>query len=536
LRFPLWEDECFLCANLIDRDYRDLLLPLDYNQACPFLFLWLQKLIVSVVGFHEFGLRFAGFSASVASLILFRHLAVRVLAGPALILAVAAFSVGYPSIRYGAEAKPYGTDLLAAVVLLTLYAQWRHTSGQVRWLCLTAMTVLPLAMLSFPAAFVGGGISLAALVALWRETHVRPARTVCAWMAINVMLCSGFLVLWWVSAQAQNEHTGAVMRWHWSASFPPSTGFQDLARWLVVTHASDLSAWPLGGPNGASTATFLLCLCGVATCLRERRWDLLNMCLLPAAINLVAAALRLYPYGGHMRLTIYLGPAVCLLFGVGLSDCLRRVQVPRAQARLNRLALIVLAAVGVGSVLRDVARPYKARHDERARAFAQWFWPSAQFDGEVLCLQTDLQKHFVPRGERPCCSVQYLCNQHIYSPRHVQHRRPDLDRVRDGTPLRCVQFRFDADRLPFDDEAFNAWLSEMQLRYQLIGRDTYPFPRCDRRDRVVSVDFIDVLTFGQRHSGDTAPAMAIRDATTARAGVEGTERIHRGTSADPVIR
>ena len=94
----------------------------------------------------------------------------------------------------------------------------------------------------------------------------------------------------------------------------------------------------------------------------------------------------------------------------------------------------------------------------------------------------------------------------------------------------------DADRVPFDDEAYNAWLSEMQLRYQLIGHDTYPFPRCDRRDRVVSVDFIDVLTFRQGHSGDAAPAMAIRDATTARAGVEGTERIHCGTSADAVIR
>src|SRR5512140_912310 len=50
LRFPLWADECFLSANLLDRGYLDLLEGLDYGQVCPFLFLWLQQTLVRLFG------------------------------------------------------------------------------------------------------------------------------------------------------------------------------------------------------------------------------------------------------------------------------------------------------------------------------------------------------------------------------------------------------------------------------------------------------------------------------------------------------
>src|SRR5271168_4272890 len=57
LRFPLWEDECFLCANLIDRDYAALLEPLNYRQAAPVLFMWLQLTVTKLLGYHELSLR-----------------------------------------------------------------------------------------------------------------------------------------------------------------------------------------------------------------------------------------------------------------------------------------------------------------------------------------------------------------------------------------------------------------------------------------------------------------------------------------------
>src|SRR5262249_22633404 len=43
LNYPIWSDEAFVAANLIDRDYLALLRPLDYGQLCPVLFLWAER-------------------------------------------------------------------------------------------------------------------------------------------------------------------------------------------------------------------------------------------------------------------------------------------------------------------------------------------------------------------------------------------------------------------------------------------------------------------------------------------------------------
>src|SRR5437764_359849 len=71
LRFPLWEDECFLCVNLIDRDFAGLLEPLNYRQAAPVLFLWLQLAVTKLLGFSELSLRLVPFLAGLGSIVLF---------------------------------------------------------------------------------------------------------------------------------------------------------------------------------------------------------------------------------------------------------------------------------------------------------------------------------------------------------------------------------------------------------------------------------------------------------------------------------
>src|SRR5947207_13177836 len=77
LDFPLWEDECFLCVNFIDRTFAGLLQPLDFHQVAPPLFLWIELAAVKLFGYGERSLRLFPFLCSVASLFLFRRLAGR---------------------------------------------------------------------------------------------------------------------------------------------------------------------------------------------------------------------------------------------------------------------------------------------------------------------------------------------------------------------------------------------------------------------------------------------------------------------------
>ncbi len=124
--FPLWEDECFLVCNLIDRSYLQLLEPLDYHQVCPVLFLWAEATAVRLLGFNEYALRLLPLLVSIASLFLFRRVAAQLLRGWALVFAVGWFAVSYPMIRYAAEAKPYGTDLFLGLVQVAMIVEWRQ--------------------------------------------------------------------------------------------------------------------------------------------------------------------------------------------------------------------------------------------------------------------------------------------------------------------------------------------------------------------------------------------------------------------------
>ena len=79
--YPLWWDEAFLAVNFIRRGYLDLLRPLDYGQVCPILFLWTELTVVKLAGFSEWSLRLFPLACAGASVVVFRHVASRVVRG-----------------------------------------------------------------------------------------------------------------------------------------------------------------------------------------------------------------------------------------------------------------------------------------------------------------------------------------------------------------------------------------------------------------------------------------------------------------------
>ena len=84
-------------------------------------------------------------------------------------------------------------------------------------------------------------------------------------------------------------------------------------------HAGPLLAVPVGGDHWGSIGTTLLCLVAVGVLIRKGRYRLLVLCSAPFALNLIAAAMRRFPYGGHMRLAMHLVPLVCILAAIGAA-------------------------------------------------------------------------------------------------------------------------------------------------------------------------------------------------------------------------
>jgi hypothetical protein len=495
LRFPLWDDESFLCVNFVSRSYAELLRPLDYHQVAPLLFLWIERTAVRLFGFSELVLRLFPFACSIASVLLFRRTASRLLSGLGLLLAVAIFAVSYPGIRYAAEAKPYGSDLFVSLALLALTVEYleRRDSRRLWWLaCLT-----PLAIgLSYPAVFAAGGLSLVIGACLWR--HGGPRSEWRAWTVWNAALVAGFGFCFWLSGRVQAGAESEFMTRFWQVHFPPARQPWKLPYWLLQTHASDFLAYPVGGPNWASSLTLIFVLVGIWRFWKRRNGVLLGLLLAPCGLHFLAALLQKYPYGGHVKFSQYAAPAICCLTAAGVVESCawwsrRGIAVPRSLACASAL----LAAIGLGVVLRDVALPYKTQSDYRERAFAQGFWFPAARDEEVVCLKSDLGLDFVPDEYKELSwSAQYLCNRAVEKSRN-HLRAPDLSRVSRARPLRCVLYR--ESRFSFGEAKFARWLADMQERYELVGRESVSLPRMRQDERtVMAIEYVDSYKFVPR--------------------------------------
>jgi hypothetical protein len=494
LCFPLWGDECALAANLIDRDYRQLLLPLDYTQVCPVGFLWTQLALVRALGFSEYSLRLPAFVCSIASLLLFAHLARCTLQGTARVFAVGVFAVAYPTIRYAAEAKPYGCDLFFALLILTLLVEWWRRGFDHRRLWLLS-ALMPISILfSYPAVFIAAGVSVVIAFLLWSK---RSRSGWLSWIAYNIAIIASVAAAYFLFAKSQSAAELNDMRGCWNEAFPPLLHPLELLGWLFSTHTGSMLAYPLGGGNGGSTLSFLLCLVALAVLWRHRQVALLLTCLAPLAITFVAAAMARYPYGGMVRFQLYMAPIFCLLVGLGLAVLLVW-HVPSDLGRSKRVlaASVVLLAIGCSSIGRDIARLWRPGIDVQFRDIARQIWSQAADESEVVCLKGDLGNSFSTNVFSQRIASLYLCDQRIYSQRLVRQQAPDWDRVSANRPLRCVELK--SPNGAYCEADFRQWLETMRSRhgYQLLSNDRYTVGEGGTKDNPQAPEaYIDVYTF-----------------------------------------
>jgi hypothetical protein len=194
-----------------------------------------------------------------------------------------------------------------------------------------------------------------------------------------------------------------------------------------------------------------------------------------------------------------------MLAGLGAAWLVlwRRGGQPARPAAL-RTVLVVLAAIGLGSIARDVCFPVKSASVMRIRDFARWFWFTAQYDGEVACLKTDLDKVFSPHTYQWGLSALYLCNQRIYSLRHARGETVRWDRISADHPLRCVEYH--STFYPFDAAAQARWLESMQAQYELVVREQYPFTHGGGKGRPPDeLDYLQVYKFVPREPASPLP-------------------------------
>ncbi|MGO9470632.1 MAG: hypothetical protein ACLQIB_01155 [Isosphaeraceae bacterium] len=484
--YPLFPDEAFVAVNFLNRDYAGLLKPLDYSQVAPPLFLWIELFAVRLLGFCEWTLRLWPMLCGLASVLVFRFLAGRLLGGLPLLFSVALFATAAFPIRHSAEAKPYASDLLAALVLLTMAVEWSRSPQRNRYWWILALVAPILMGLSHPAIFVAAGLSLALLPVVLASR--KPSLFV-AYAAYNLTLIAAFGGLYLGFTSTQSAAVRWAYRWgYWRAAFPPWDEPWKLPLWLIETHTGNMLAYPVGDRNGASTATFLCLIAGIAVLWRHGRRTPLWLLLSPFAMGLLAAILGQYPYGGATRITIYQAPSICILSGLGIAALIRRL-APARQRRYLVFSVGALAALGAFWAGRDLLQPYRTREDQVTRQFARWFWTEYGRDADVLCAAGDLGLDFLPKRKTPGACAVYLCHRRIFAPATAERKQGNFDVFSEAhngdRPVRLVF----VDEVPRDNPRCAEWLAAAGSRYQVGAPSMFTVhpgtPALDRERYVV---------------------------------------------------
>jgi len=452
--------------------------------------------------FSEWSLRFFPLVCGLASVFLFWHLARRVFGNDsaAVLLAIGIFAVSVHPIRHASEAKPYASDLLVAILLLVLAAEWLRRPHQVRWLWALA-GVVPLCLaLSNAAVFVAGGVGLGLVYPVWTQ---RSRWNLIAFSEFGMALVVSFTMLYLLVTHGQSARAIDGLRRYWSGSFPPLTNLSRLPGWLISAHTGSCFAYPGGGSRGGSTATALALLIGVAGMTRRGQGAIVTCLFAPFALALLAASLQRYPYGSEARLMQFAAPSICLLSGQGAAIVLSWVRPPALRRKLLLVGMVCLVVCGIVPQVVSSVLPYRMLYDHQSREFARWFWVNQARDVRLACF--DLDGGIERRGAWCGRKAWYLCNQMIYSPDR-QGASPARDReISNDRPLRWVLF----EESP-ESAVVRNWQARMESELVLKGTKVYHVPVTLGEGRPATEEWR-ILEFVPRRA-ETPAAIAVQQA------------------------
>jgi len=323
----LWIDEARLALNIASRSFVQLLRPLDYDQAAPPGFLWLERLAINVFGVNESSLRLVPLLAGVATLAVVLSLARRVLGDRVALLSGLLCALSPSLIGASVEAKQYGIEALMTCLLVLTMLQWLEEPSRTgQWSRVLGVGVVG-AWLAPSVVFALGAALIAILLARDVDWRVR-LRTV-----VQAVVCWGISgVAAYVTVYGPASHAPYLRR-YWSSAFltPGREGvLLDTAialrsvLWSPIFRDRFSDSDALGSVAliaGLSLVLALTFTLGAHQVGRHTRAPGAALMLLPPALMLLASVAGIYPISG--RTALYFVPILIVILAAAVDEVSR---------------------------------------------------------------------------------------------------------------------------------------------------------------------------------------------------------------------
>ncbi len=330
--FSMRGDELAVTLNLLSRSPVELLTkPLDHEQAAPFGFALLVKVLISIFGHSEYVLRLTAFLAGCVSLVPMQNLLAKTVGRYGNLFALAAFAFGNYLIYYSAELKQYSSDVLVCLLLILLF--YRHLSKETvaKDFVLLAVTGVLALCFSYPAIFVLAGIGITLLIHYQKDRQRLPWITLTgtAWVVT-------FLAIYLLLLRHQTNDDYLITFWDNLLSFMPMPPWKDIT-WFPK--ALNGLFFVVAGLSSHLVLVVPIYLLGLWGFWREKKWQWVLALTIPIALNVIVSGFQKYPF--HGRLILYLLPLVLVILGKGVDLLIGFIR-NRIFANIAFIALILL--------------------------------------------------------------------------------------------------------------------------------------------------------------------------------------------------
>jgi len=347
----VWNDEAYMVLTITNLAPRDLLLPLDYYQVAPVLFLQIEKLLSVLLGHSEYALRLFPLLCALAAVPLFYSFCLQFTRNRLLSLfAMILLAVTPGLIYYSSEVKQYCPDLFVVMLLYNVAfndAVKRRTLA----LSITGIIAVFLSNVSIITLFT---IGLYYLYCCWKTKKIKREYWIPALSWTIAFACNYLLFI------KDHPHT-AYMKNYWQIAFMPVNIFSSAFHHFVGRSGPQVFSQLLPSLPGKHfyLATAFLFFVGLFFMFREKKFLLLHLCLTPILIHLGLSAMHFYPF--EQRLLLYQAPLYVFGISFGVFRIIDKLIVDQ---RIRLIAAcICLALISFKSFMY-----YPMEHDEIKQA------------------------------------------------------------------------------------------------------------------------------------------------------------------------
>lgn len=326
---PLWNDECALGLNLLNRNYAELFSVLDYSQTAPPLFSCFEKFFASLQSLNlfeqtkiEYLLRLPSLIFGISAIILFYFLCRKIIENKVgQILAFSLFCINYQLIYYSQELKQYSSDIFAFIIILFSYFYINLTKTKKSKLFFYGLIFALSLWFSYASIFAI--VSVLLLLLIKNRKNIKSFLIFCA----PIFVSAAFFLIF-----KQNLNTSYYLHAFWSQGFLNwnfSNFFKIINDNINFYFFYFKSSW------------FICILLGTSFVFlfKNIKTETNKLVLIPFFAAIILSYLHIYPF--YNRVSIYFLPIVILWLGK-LFD----IELFKNKALLTFFSIIIFAYFG----------------------------------------------------------------------------------------------------------------------------------------------------------------------------------------------